>query len=280
MAGDRDDGIEMLEEMEKTICYSLSSDPEEQVFNVLEKEMLRLSGLERSCTLSEVTQVLLTGEIYVRRDGFSSHDLVSRLAKEGILVKTSPVLEWVFYIDHIVVSGILDRASMPERLVLRLRNYYARRLVEKVQGILELSGFFHRQHLDVGFLLKRAKTLIDPRLTGEAILTVGSALAEIGDDVHGVISISPFGCMPGRIAEAVIKHRIADDKPAFSRKNGKFWRDNKGCFSFPFLALETDGKPLSQMAETKLESFIRSAHRFNRELKETEGGKSGSTFSV
>ena len=45
---------------------------------------------------------------------------------------------------------------------------------------------------------------------------------------------------------------------------------NNGRYSLPFLAMETDGSSLSQMAETKLESFIRSAHRLNRELKVDE----------
>ena len=77
--------------------------------------------------------------------------------------------------------------------------------------------------------------------------------------------------MPGRIAEAVIKQRLMKDKPFFSRNNPAFWRDQGERFSLPFLALETDGKALSQMAETKLESFIRSAHRLREELEEERG---------
>jgi predicted nucleotide-binding protein (sugar kinase/HSP70/actin superfamily) len=223
-------------------------------------------SIQRSRSLTEVTRVLLTGEIYVRRDSFSNHHLVQRLAEEGILVKVSPVLEWLFYTDHIVINGLLNQASLAERLALWLRNRYSKSMVAHVQKVLEQSGFFHRQNLDVGFLVDRGRHLIDPRLTGEAILTVSSTLAEIGDDVHGVISISPFGCMPGRIAEALISHRLEEDKPLFSRHNRGFWSRQNGRLSLPFLALETDGNPLSQMAETKLESFILSAHRLNREL--------------
>jgi predicted nucleotide-binding protein (sugar kinase/HSP70/actin superfamily) len=270
LAHNTGEAIRTLSEVEETIWESLASNPENEVDKVLRENMLRISLLRKSGTMRDVTKVLLTGEIYVRRDGFSSCDLVRRLAEEGILVKTSPVLEWLFYVDHIVITGILDQATPSERLALWFRNRYSRRVVSRIQEILELSGFFQKQHLDIGFLLDRGQRLIDPRLTGEAILTVSSTLAEIGDDVHGVISISPFGCMPGRIAEAVINHRLVKDKPLFSRKNGQFWKRSNGRYSLPFLAMETDGSSLSQMAETKLESFIRSAHRLNRELKEDE----------
>ena len=270
LARDGVDAAGLLEGVEESIFESLATDSEKEVDKVLKEGMLRLSNLKKSGTLEDVTSVLLTGEIYVRKDGFSSYDLVRRLAGEGILVRTSPVLEWLFYIDQIVITGILGLATVPERMALWLRNRYSHRMVVRIQKILELSGFFKKQHLDIGFLLNRGQRLIDPRLTGEAILTVSSTLSEIGDKVHGVISISPFGCMPGRIAEAVIGHRLEKDKPFFSRKNTAFWKHRGKSLSLPFLALETDGSSMSQMEETKLESFIRSAHRLNRELKEME----------
>ncbi|UCF88841.1 MAG: hypothetical protein JSV70_00890, partial [bacterium] len=134
--------------------------------------------------------------------------------------------------------------------------------------------FYRRHPLDIGWLLKRGSRLLDPRLTGEAILTIGSTLTELGDDVHGVISVSPFGCMPGRIAEAVITKRLEEDKHLFSRKGGRFWKANSRHLPLPFLALETDGNPLSQMVETKLDSFVMAAHRLKKELK-NHSAKSG-----
>ena len=267
LAQDTAAAMELYDRVEGSIIECLAVDSEKKVMEVLRRGMSELSSQTRTKSLEEVTKVLLTGEIYVRRDAFSSHHLPDRLAQEGIWVTTSPVLEWLFYIDHIVLTGLLDRASWKERFVLWLRNRYCRRMAGRVQDALALSGFYLKHNLDMGFLIKKGRQLMNPRLTGEAILTISSTLVELGDSVHGVISVSPFGCMPGRIAESIITKRLVQDKHLFSRKNGEFWREHSGTLPLPFLALETDGNPFSQMVETKLDSFVMSAHRLNKELK-------------
>jgi hypothetical protein len=83
--------------------------------------------------------------------------------------------------------------------------------------------------------------------------------------------------MPGRVAESIIEKRLVKDKHHFSRKNSEFWRKHAGELPLPFLALETDGNPMSQMAGTKLDSFVMSAHRLNKELRKISG-KTGKSF--
>ena len=273
LARDQNLAARTLDEVEESVCASIAQDSEKDLETNLRRAMDPLARLGRSGTIEDVTKVLLTGEIYVRKDSFSSFEMVRRLAEEGILVRTSPFLEWLAYIDHIVISGILGQATLRERMALWLRSRLGRRIVTRVQKILVGSGFYSPQDCDIPFLLSRASKLINPSLTGEAILTVGSTLSEIGDDVHGVISISPFGCMPGRLAEAIITHRMKEEKPFFSKENSRFWENRKDVLPLPFLALETDGSSLSQMAEAKLESFIRSAHRLKEELRREKGGR-------
>ena len=276
LAADKGMAMEVYDRVEESIIDSLAADSEKEVMKVLRRSMSKLFALSRSETMEGVTKVLLTGEIYVRRDAFSSYNLTDRLAGEGVLVTTSPILEWLFYIDHIVVTGLLGRASWKERMILWFRNRYCRQMANRVQNGLALSGFYIKHNLDMGYLVKKGRALMNPKLTGEAILTISSTLAELGDSVHGVISVSPFGCMPGRIAESIITKRLEEDKHLFSRKNSEFWREHSGNLPLPFLALETDGNPLSQMVETKLDSFVMSAHRLKKELKEKPGknGKS------
>jgi len=272
LAREQNVALRTFKEVEDSICLSIASDPEKQLEKILRDGMARLAGLERSGTVQETTKVLLTGEIYVRKDSFSNYEMVRRLAEEGILVRTSPTLEWISYIDHIVITGILGQATLRERMALWLRNRIGARIVGKVQKTLETSGFYSRQDCDMPFLVDRGSRLIHSSLTGEAILTVGATMSEIGDMVHGVISISPFGCMPGRLAEAIITHRLKEDKPLFSRDNSRFWETSRSALPLPFLALETDGSALSQMAEAKLESFIRSAHRLKEEMRKRKEG--------
>ncbi|MBN2721132.1 MAG: CoA activase, partial [Proteobacteria bacterium] len=273
LARDHTLALQTFEEVVDSICRSIASDPEKKLEKTLQDGMARLAGLERSGTIRETTKVLLTGEIYVRKDSFSNYEMVRRLAEEGILVRTSPSLEWISYIDHIVITGILGQATLRERMAVWLRNRIGGRIVGRVQKILETSGFYSPQDCDMAYLMEKGGMLIHPSLTGEAILTVGSTLSEIGDKVHGVISISPFGCMPGRLAEAIITHRLKKDKPFFSRNDSSFWEAARSVVPLPFLALETDGSVLSQMAEAKLESFIRSAHRLKEEMGKRGEGK-------
>ncbi|UCF31883.1 MAG: CoA activase [bacterium] len=271
LAADRREALEVLARATSSIISSIESDDEEELKMVLAEQMAELSALEKKQSLDEVTKVTLTGEIYVRRDGFSRHYLVEKLADAGVLVRTAPVMEWILYVYHSVMNGLTSPVNLRQKFTVWLRDRFARKKAEELQEILVMSGFFEKHPVDIKFLLDRGKRLIDPRLTGEAILTVSSTLAEIGDEAHGVISMGPFGCMPCRIAESIIGHRLVEDKPHFSRNRGDFWTVNRNRLPLPFLALETDGNAPSQLTETRLESFILSAHRLKRELSSPTG---------
>jgi hypothetical protein len=142
-----------------------------------------------------------------------------------------------------------------------------------VQRCLALSGFYEPHAVDVAYLMEKGEQLVSPELSGEAILTVGSTLSEVGDEVHGVISIGPFGCMPCRIAESIVTHRLTHDKDRFSRHNGRFWATHKTELPLPFLAIESDGNAFPQVVEARLESLVLSAHRLKREMAEKGRGR-------
>ena len=119
----------------------------------------------------------------------------------------------------------------------------------KVKKIFDKTGFYEMHMMDVEKAIKAAKDHLHPRLTGEAILTVGTAISEIGDKYDGVISIGPFGCMPSRIAEAIIK------KSALKKK-----LEDLG--NAPIIHIESDGNPFPPIIESKIEAFIVQVKRF------------------
>jgi len=133
--------------------------------------------------------------------------------------------------------------------------------------LLAKSGFHDGHTVDVDHLVSRGKSLLNPQLTGEAILTISSALTEVGDTAHGVISIGPFGCMPCRIAESILTYRLVDEKENFSVDKGNFWTAAKNSLPLPFLAIESDGNPFPQLVETRLESLLLSANRLKESLR-------------
>lgn len=267
LAEDREGALQILDRAKERICHGLEFSSHSQTLSILEEEMKKLATYKKKISIENATKISLTGEIYVRKDNFSRQGLVETLADKGIVTKTAPVYEWFLYTLHSIARG-LSQETVPrrDRFAARLKTFYVKRMETRVHQRLGLSGFCDTHSIDMEYLLDRGSALIDPRLTGEAILTVSSALKEIGDDTHGVISIGPFGCMPSRIAESILTHRRREEKHRFSKKNGAFWARNRDQLALPFLAIETDGSNFPQLIEAKLESLILSAERLKTEL--------------
>ncbi len=266
VAGNRDEALAIYEHGKARIIESIASGSFSDTLNVLEEEMNALARCGKRYPVGNAVMVNLTGEIYVRRDGFSRQYLVEQLADRGVLARTAPLTEWMYYTDYTVLKGIAHDSSFGVRLGIRLKNLFLRRDEADIRKRLLLSGFYHPCTVDVEDLMDRGAALIDPALSGETILTVSSVLTEVGDDTHGVISIGPFGCMPCRIAESVLNHRLIDEKENFSRHNGAFWEEQKRELPLPFLAIETDGNSFPQVVEARLESLVLSAQRLKSEL--------------
>lgn len=266
VASDRDEALAVYEKGKARIIESIASDKFSDTLKVFEEEMSALGRCGKKYPVGDAVMINLTGEIYVRRDGFSRQYLVEQLADRGVLTRTAPLTEWMYYTDYTVLKGIANDSSFGARLGIRLKNLFMRKDEADIRKRLLLSGFYHPCDVDVTDLMDRGAALINPALSGETILTVSSVLTEVGDDTHGVISIGPFGCMPCRIAESVLNHRLIDEKENFSRHSGAFWAEQKNELPLPFLAIETDGNAFPQVVEARLESLVLSAQRLKSEL--------------
>lgn len=266
VAQNRDEALAGYEKGKARIMESIASDSFTDILKVLEEEMAALARCGKKYPVGDAVMVNLTGEIYVRRDGFSRQYLVEQLADRGVLVRTAPITEWMYYTDYTVLKGISSASSFGARLAIRLKNMFMHRDEAGIRKRLVMSGFYHPCKVDVADLMDRGAALINPALSGETILTVSSVLTEVGDDTHGVISIGPFGCMPCRIAESILNHRLIDEKENFSRHCGPFWAEHKKELPLPFLAIESDGNAFPQVVEARLESLVLSAQRLKSEL--------------
>jgi predicted CoA-substrate-specific enzyme activase len=266
VASDREKALAVYEKGKARVIESIATDDFSVTLKIFEEEMNALGHCGKKYPIGDAVMVNLTGEIYVRRDGFSRQYLVEQLADRGVLARTAPLTEWMYYTDYTVLKGIAHDSSFGARLGIRLKSFFMRKDESEIRKRLLLSGFYHPCDVDVTDLMDRGAALINPALSGETILTVSSALTEVGDDTHGVISIGPFGCMPCRIAESVLNHRLIDEKENFSRHSGAFWAEQKNELPLPFLAIETDGNSFPQVVEARLESLVLSAQRLKLEL--------------
>jgi len=241
----------------------------------LEKSARRFNGIPLRIDPADVPKISLAGEIFVRRDYLSRQYLTERLAKNGFASICSPVAEWLFYSDYLMDGGLADyRMSKLEKLEFLVKKNTMSRYERRIKSILSRSGLVAAEPVDIGKIIRSAAPHISPNLGGEAILTVGSAMTEIATHTCGVIAIGPFGCMPNRLAEAILNETMnRRDKLATDRKNRLLPKTLADMEELPFLAVESDGSPFPQLIDAKLESFYLRAGRLHQRMLSTRRGE-------
>jgi predicted nucleotide-binding protein (sugar kinase/HSP70/actin superfamily) len=238
----------------------------------LEKQCANAAGVFARIPMKspprEVPTISLIGEIFVRRDALSRQYLTERLAEKGFATICAPIAEWILYTDYLVDKGLVDyKMSKREKLQFLLRKKFMRRYEKRLKSILSRSGLVHAKPLDLNSIIANAAPYISPMMTGEAILTIGSALAEVASHSCGVIAIGPFGCMPNRVAEAILNETMnREAKLALDPKNKQLRSALKNVEDLPFLAIESDGSPFPQLINAKLETFCLRAERLHHSM--------------
>ncbi len=209
--------------------------------------------------------ITLVGEIFVRRDNLSRQRLIEKLAQRGFAVVCAPVSEWILYTNDLVKKNIVrHHLSRFDRIKFLLVEQYVALYTRKLQRVLKASGLTLSHPVDIDDILRHAAPFLSPHLTGEAILTIGSALRETATTVCGAISIGPFGCMPSRLAEAVLSEAMhRKTKTTLTPHDASLARMLEDFDELPFLSIESDGSPFPQILEAKLEAFCLRALRLH-----------------
>jgi predicted CoA-substrate-specific enzyme activase len=267
LAVDREKALRTFEEVWENILAALRKGESAGIKEVLEKTAVRLSEVPLKYPLEEAKQVAIIGEIYVRRDRLSRRGLTDWLADKGFISKVAPINEWVWYVDTLIKRRLWGhRLSRMERMGLAIRRGFQRHYERDIKKTLEKSGLYDFEMTEVDRTMAFGEQLIHPRLKGEALLTVGLALREILDTACGVISIGPFGCMPSRVAEAVLSEVMTIEGKRKFAPNGNRRPSFDGKGPLPFLSIETDGNTFPQLIEARLEAFCLQAARVHEKM--------------
>ncbi|MCG6893140.1 MAG: acyl-CoA dehydratase activase [Desulfobacteraceae bacterium] len=257
---------QVLEELERQGSLSKGD------FEGLERRLADVAERLRQIPLRQpadrVPRISLVGEIFVRRDGLSRQFLTERLAERGFATVCAPVSEWMNYADWLVERGLAaERMSLLQKWGHKLKRRFMARYESRLRNLLARSGLVHADTAPVEQLIESASPFISPNHTGEAILTVGSALTEIASQACGVIAIGPFGCMPNRIAEAVLGEIMVRETKLAADGDDPCLRDVlENVESLPFLAIESDGSTFPQVITAKLEAFCLHAERLHGKM--------------
>jgi predicted CoA-substrate-specific enzyme activase len=268
-AADRDQAMQVFSR-EWSAIVDVVAKPWRAIRRQIDSTVQALEQIPLKMPYEQIPKISLIGEIYVRNDPISLQKLVEKMADRGFIVRTSQVSEWIKYVDWLIKYRIEgDQPDIPFWIRHYVKIYFDR----KIRKLFAPSGLFFDETLNVADLITAGEKFVSPRLTGEAILTVGAALHEILHPACGIISIGPFGCMPSRVAESILSEQFTrgEKLELLQRTNGSAPTHygailQKKDRKLPFLAIETDGNAFPQIIEARLEAFSLQARRLHEEM--------------
>ncbi|MCK4641440.1 MAG: activase [Candidatus Marinimicrobia bacterium] len=223
-----------------------------------------LKRIPRKKSLKDVPQALIVGEIYVRNEGLSRRWLPERLAESGIVSHVAPIHEWLYYTEWLAKHKLMNKpVKLKNRLINKVKNRVMVHIEKNIKEAIAESGWYIPRIVDVDHVIKVGENFISRKLIGEAILTVGGPLAEVGEEFCGAIAIGPFGCMPNRLSESILNLKMDREHIMRLRKDAMTDNVTREIPNMPFLAIESDGSPFPQLIEARLETFIVQALRLH-----------------
>ncbi|MDR2905939.1 MAG: acyl-CoA dehydratase activase [Helicobacteraceae bacterium] len=206
--------------------------------NEIQKIPLKKDPLKRP-------KVLIVGEIYVRRDDFVVSELIKLMSDRGIIVKIAGVGEWIGYTDFAREYNLRKliskkvKGSLRSLLRLKIEMWWKHYIEHKVLKILEPTGLIPETPRDMRKIMRYTEeNFVNLELESEISVSSGAAAAAMTDAGYsGVINISPFACLIGRVIEGVFT-------PWARERN------------FPVMSVEVDGNLLPPNIINKLNIFM------------------------
>ncbi len=264
-----------LDELYRDVLTGMESGGWAGLRRALKRAACELGKIPMKQAIKDVPTILLVGEIYVRAEGIARRWLPEYLAKQGIATHMAPLHEWVHYTHYTFDRRINDlQSTRGEWIRNKLQWRVMHRAEQDVNRILASSGWYVSRLVDVEHVVEAGKPFISPNLLGEAILTVGGPMAEVGTRFCGSIAIGPFGCMPNRLSESILNLCFNREHLLRLRKDRETDRVTSRMETMPFLAIETDGGPFPQVIEARLETFVLQAKRLHAIMKQSSSARS------
>ena len=229
--------------------------------------------------LADCPKVLVVGEIYVRRDDFAVGELIDLMSVRGIAVKVSGIGEWIHYLDFVreyalkklyrLQPPVLRWFGKPAKGLLRLwvEMKWKAGVDHKVKSILETTGLVPEGPHDMRRIMANTEEhFVSHELNSEIAVSSGAAAVAMQDGYSGIVNISPFACLIGRVIEGLFAP----------------WARDR---NYPTISVEVDGNQLPPNIVNKLNIFMVNVLRFkgDRELSsliEAAGDSTGDLSGV
>ena len=206
--------------------------------------------------IDKCPKVLIVGEIYVRRDDFAVDELIKHFSRRGIIGKVSSVAEWVYYCDfvrHYELKKRLGLLPWYQRMFARefsdiikwkIEHAYKKKVEKNILDKLSVTGLVPDSPHDMEEIMRNTeKHFVSHELYSEISISSGVAATAMMDGYSGIVNISPFACLIGRVIEGVIIPWARERK-------------------YPAISIEIDGNLLPPNVINKLEIFMLNVLRF------------------
>jgi predicted CoA-substrate-specific enzyme activase len=209
---------------------------------------VRKIPLRRS--IAQQPRVLVVGEIYVRRDDFAVGELTDLMSERGIVVKVAGIAEWIHYLDFVREYALtkLKKLHKPgarrDLFKLHIEMWWKHNIEKKTLAILKPTGLIPDTPHDMRRIMKYAQDhFVNLELNSEIAVSSGAAAAAMDAGYSGIVNISPFACLIGRVIEGLYSP----------------WARERG---YPILSVEVDGNLLPPNIVNKLNIFMVNVLRF------------------
>lgn len=281
MAVDKEKGMQIFEGEIQKMLATLDGTSKKKFYAQIRDTVKELSKIELVRPISEAKYVGVVGEIFVRRDHFSLMGIPDLLAENGFVMLDAPVSEWVRYTDFLRDIKMFQlKTNFIGNIEALISNYVQDYHEKKLKKLFAKTGLFEAEMIHIRKYMQHSTHFFPLQLTGEPGLSSGSALYHLVDKYSGVINVGPFGCMNSRMTEAVATPEMTVEGKEVAVKNAGKTTDlsylKQSTDILPFLSLECDGNPFSQIIQARLETFLLQADRLYdtvQKHKQTNGGK-------
>ncbi|MDR1909116.1 MAG: acyl-CoA dehydratase activase [Spirochaetaceae bacterium] len=206
--------------------------------------------------LAELPRVLVVGEIYVRRDDFAVGEITDMLSERGIAVKVAGISEWIHYLDFVREYSFKKLIALRKKgrrflskpwrdlKKLELEMWWKHSIEKKTLAILEPTGLIPKTPHDMHEIMENTqKYFVNLELNSEIAVSSGVAATAMEQGYSGIVNISPFACLIGRVIEGLFT-------PWARERN------------YPALSVEVDGNLLPPNIVNKLNIFMVNVLRF------------------
>jgi predicted nucleotide-binding protein (sugar kinase/HSP70/actin superfamily) len=227
-----------------------------QIWEGLEQVATDVKKIPLKRQLKDCPTVLVVGEIYVRRDDFAIGELTELMSERGIVVKVSGIAEWIHYLDFVreySLKKLIGLQKPGKRLFskswndlkkLEIEEWWKHGIEKRTLSILKKTGLIVDTPHDMHHIMENSqKHFVNLELNSEIAVSTGVAATAMKAGYSGIVNISPFACLIGRVIEGLFT-------PWARERN------------YPTLSVEVDGNLLPPNIINKLNIFMVNVLRF------------------